>query len=252
MINLTKSLRTLFTKDLATQTLTHEEKLLLVVAQLAQGVVGDYVYVSSAKRAWPKSIFKVVFHNKYITLAKDEGWIDRPTSGVLTLTDSGLEHLTGLFITEEANPLADSTQLIVFTPKQSHDFDQYLRTILSSAKKKILIADSYVDESIFNNLLHVVDTTVKIELMFNHDNGEIFHTTAKRFRLQHAGFSYAKYPKLHDRYLVVDDIAFVIGPSLKDAAVNSPAYVVRIGSDQSTKLISLFDNIYTHQRKITV
>jgi hypothetical protein len=250
MIDFGRSLRILYLKDLSNKSLKHEEKLLLVVACLSKGVVGERVPIKTIRRGWLKSIFKVVYHYQYAVLAEDEGWVDRSQTGTMSLTDAGLDRLNSLFSADDTNPLADVTQLMVFSPKQTHDFDKLLRQILAAATKHVRIADSYVDETIFDNFLHVIKNEVKIELMFNHDSGIIFHTTAKRFRVQFASFTYAKYPKLHDRYITVDDIAFVIGPSLKDAVVDSPALLVRIGSDQSSKLISLFDNIYSKQKKI--
>lgn len=250
-INYDRPLRTIYSKDLSTLSLRHEEKALLVVSFLVKGVVGDWVSTSTIKKYWLKSVFKVAYHNKYLVLAEEEGWIDRANAGLVVLTDDGSDHVDGLFSTDEVNPLANNTRLIVFSPKQTHDFDKLLRQAFASATKRVRIADSYVDDTIFDSLLHVIPPNVKVELMFNHDSGPAFHATAKRFKIQYPAFTYAKYPKLHDRYIIVDDIAFIIGPSLKDAAVNSPALVVRIGTDQSKKLIDLFDNIYTKQTKIT-
>lgn len=251
MINFEKSIRTLYLKDLSGQNLTHAEKALLVVAKVSVGIVGDPVRTFSLRAQWPKTVFKVALHPSYVLSAIDEGWIKRETSGFVSLTDDGLQHINGLLTAEESNPLADTTQLLVFSPKQAHDFDKFLRQALASAKSHVRIADSYVDETIFDTVLHVIDPSVNIDLMFNHDSGTPFHAQAKRFKIQFPKFSYAKYPKLHDRYIIVDDIGFVIGPSLKDATVNSPAILVRVGSDQSTKLITLFDNIYAHRTKIT-
>lgn len=250
MIKFDRSVRAIYLKDLANSNPSHAEKLLLVVAQLSNGIVGEHIGLSKVRGAWVKGVFKVVYHPSYVVACNDEDWISRPSAGVVALTDHGLAHINSLASSGPSDPLVDLTELVVFTPKQTHDFDKYLRAALSSAKNHIRIADSHVDGTIFDNILHVLTAGVRVDLMFNHHDGPSFLAQAKRFKIQHSGFTCAKYPKLHDRYVVIDDIGFVIGPSLKDAAVNSPAVLVKVGSEQSKKLIDLFDNIYSKQRKL--
>lgn len=49
---------------------------------------------------------------------------------------------------------------------------------------------------------------------------------------------------LHDRFLVIDDIGYIIGPSLKDATRNSPALVVKLGAADSRQLLRFFDGMW--------
>lgn len=251
MINFEKSLRTVVIKDLQAYQLSNSEKAAVLVASLSKGIVGEQIPLREIKRRWPKALFKVVFHPSYLTGASDEGWLNRSVPGVASLTEEGLGHFNGLITRSSSEPLADTTELMVFSPKQSHDFDLFIRNALTSAKGHIRLADSYVDETIFDNYLNVVGDRVRIDLMFNHDTGTVFQARAKRFRIQYPNFTYARYPKLHDRYLIVDGIGFVIGPSLKDATVNSPAVLVRVGIAESQKLVTLFDNIYSKQKKLS-
>lgn len=243
------TLRGTYAKFFHDERLTHAEKVLFVVAFLGRGIVGQIVSTGAIKRAWPKSLFGVVFHSKYIVESEDQGWVDRIRTGQLALTDDGLARLEEMMNTEEGLALSDKTELLVFSAKKAHDFDSLLRQALSSAKSHILIADSYVNETIFDTLLGVIPAGVRIDLIYNHDGGNTFHQVAKRFKVQFPDFHYGHYPKLHDRYLVIDGIGFVIGPSLKDATVNAPAIVVRLDTKQSAKLTTLFANIYKNIKK---
>jgi hypothetical protein len=243
------TLRGSYTKFFHDRQLTHAEKVLFVVAFLGRGIVGQIVSTGTIKQAWPKSLLGVVFHSKYILESEDRGWVERIRPGQLALTDDGLARLEEMMNIEEGLPLSDKTELLVFSTKKAHDFDSLLRKAFSSAKSYVLIADSYVDETIFDTLLGAIPVGVRIDLMYNHDGGNTFHQVAKRFKVQFPDFHYGHYPKLHDRYLVIDGIGFVIGPSLKDATVNAPAIVVRLDTKQSAKLITLFGNIYKNIKK---
>jgi hypothetical protein len=249
MIEFNGTLRGSYTKFFHDQQLTHAEKVLFVVAFLGQGLVGQVVSTSTIKQTWPKSLLGVVFHSKYVVEGEDQGWVERIRSGQLALTDDGLAHLEEMVNIEGSLPLSDKTELLVFSAKKAHDFDSLLRQAFSSAKSYVLIADSYVDETIFDTLLGAIPAGIRIDLMYNHDGGSTFHQVAKRFKVQFPDFHYGHYPKLHDRYLVIDGIGFVIGPSLKDATVNAPAIVVRLDTKQSAKLITLFGNIYKNIKK---
>ncbi len=251
MIDFNRSIRTVYTSDFGSTSLTNDEKLLLVVAKVAHGVVGEKVLSAAVKKAWPKTIFRIVYHQKFYYGAEGAGWIDRNARGYMSLTDAGLQHLHDLLDETPLNPLTAATELLVFSARQAHDFDALLRTVLSSATTRVRIADSYIDETIFDTLLNEIPSSVRVELMYNHNTGTSLHERVKRFKVQYPNFHYSRYSKLHDRYLIIDDIGFIIGPSLKDAAVNSPAIIVRIGSDQSLKLVQLFDNTFKNLTKIT-
>jgi len=53
-----------------------------------------------------------------------------------------------------------------------------------------------------------------------------------------------RYKHLHDRFFVVDDLGYVLGPSIKDAASNSPALVVELAAGEKKLLQSFFNEIW--------
>ena len=46
--------------------------------------------------------------------------------------------------------------MVVVNRKATHSFDKYLRKIFVAAKTEVLIADAYVDETIFDTVLDVI------------------------------------------------------------------------------------------------
>ncbi|HSX31460.1 MAG TPA: hypothetical protein VLE99_06090, partial [Candidatus Saccharimonadales bacterium] len=119
----------------------------------------------------------------------------------------------------------------------------FLRNILCVATQQVRIADSYVDGTIFDNLLDQIPEDVPINLMYGEMQGD-FKARAKRFGIQYTGFAARSYPVLHDRFLIIDDIGYIIGPSLKDATRNSPALVVKLGAADSRQLLRFFDGMW--------
>jgi len=45
--------------------------------------------------------------------------------------------------------------------------------------------------------------------------------------------------------VVVDETAYIIGPSIKDAASNSPALVVTLGSKEKNSLQAFFSELWS-------
>jgi hypothetical protein len=58
-------------------------------------------------------------------------------------------------------------------------------------------------------------------------------------------FAHRRYKHLHDRFIVVDDLAFILGPSIKDAATNSPALVIALGSKEKNSLQTFFGELWS-------
>lgn len=228
--------------------LTNHEKAILLLAVMCQGIVGERVSSSSLANMWPKGLFRVVYHPSYISECIDKGWIERSGRGFLVMTDDGSDHLENLSESKDIQ-YSGSTELFVFPPKKAQNFDEMIRKALAGSTLKVRIADSYVDETIFDIFLSSIPDDIAIELMYNHSTGIPYDARESRFRIQYPKFKSGKYTKLHDRYLIIDDIGYMIGPSLKDAAVKSPATVVRLDVIETKKLLLHFDNIFANITK---
>ena len=119
--------------------------------------------------------------------------------------------------------LRDPTQ--VFLPAGSHH-DAYieLRKIVQLATSEILIADSYVDETLWQLLTNLAPS-VKIRILTDQMKGD-FRLEARKFSTQHGNSIEVKQTsKYHDRFIIEDgNRCWHIGASIKDAGNKAFAF----------------------------
>lgn len=223
-----------------------QEKFLAVSAVLCNGVPNAELRTQQVRKAWSRTSFGISYHPDYYRRARTEGWVDASGSGKFILKSRGLSHLESI---ASQKPFADSLALglSIFIPGETHSFDRFIRALLKRAQNEVKIADSYVDGSIFDNLLDEIPDGVKTSLVYRKKQGS-FDSRVARFSVQYRRFGVRQYSKLHDRFLVIDGTGYIIGPSLKDAARRSPAIVVRLSSQDSKKLQRFFNKIWALSR----
>lgn len=229
-----------------TKTMNGGEKTLALSALLAKGS-SDKLTHQQIKKAWPKTILKIVHNPSQYHKAHSEGWLETTDKGVFRVTGKGYEHLESIQVSHAPTVGAGATKLDIFTAGQTHNFDKFLRAVFSAAKSEVLIADSYVDETVFDNLLDQIPETVTINFLYGNKQGT-FDARAKRFGRQYLKFVTKTHGSLHDRFLVVDDTGYIIGPSLKDAARKSPATVVSLGRTDTKKLKQFFAGFWAQAK----
>jgi hypothetical protein len=237
-----------FLKNLPLSTMTGHQKFLAMAALSCKGTPGLEVATQNVKKQWRKSLLRANYSPALYDRAQREGWVD-PVSGingVFVITQNGLDHLVALpTLDHELNTgeLKHSGRLIIVNRKAAHTFDKFLRNILAEAKAHVLIVDSWVDETIFDNALDVIPKSTTIKLIYAQARGT-FDSRAKRFSTEYPGFGYRRYKALHDRFMAVDDKGYVLGPSIKDAASNSPALIVELDAKEQRLLRSFFDDLW--------
>ncbi len=185
------------------------------------------------------------YNSAYYDRAQGAGWVD-PTGakGKFRVTEAGLQNLEALAPEFSAGELKKSGSLTIFGRKATHTFDKFLRTTFAAAKTEVLIADSWVDGTIFDTVLDVIPKDCTFRLIYAQARDK-FEARAKRFSQQYAKFLHRRYKQLHDRFIIVDDTAYIIGPSIKDAASNSPALVVTLGSKEKNSLHNFFSELWS-------
>ena len=177
--------------------------------------------------------------------AQGAGWVN-PTGakGKFRVTQAGLENLDALMPEFTANDMTKSGALAIFGKKATHSFDKFLRTTLAAAKSQVLIADSWVDDTIFDTVLDVIPKDCIFKLIYAQARGK-FEQRAKRFSQQYGKYAHKRNKNLHDRFMIVDDTAYILGPSIKDAASNSPALLVTLGAKEKNVLQTFFNDLWT-------
>lgn len=237
-----------FLKKLPLKKMTGHQKFLAVAAFDCKGSDGTELATMNIRSEWRKSILKGPYNPSYYGRAQTEGWVNPISTGKgkFSVTKEGIDHLDALAIHEQDfsdGALEKSGSLIVVNKKGTHSFDKHIRKLFAEAQSHILIADSYVDGTIFDIILDVIPKSVTIKLLYRKPSDN-FEQRAQRFAKQYPKFCFKKHANLHDRFLVIDNSGYIIGPSLKDAASNSPALVVVLAGKEKQKLQSFFDELW--------
>ncbi|MDE5791199.1 MAG: virulence RhuM family protein [Muribaculaceae bacterium] len=95
-------------------------------------------------------------------------------------------------------------------------FDAYtlMCDLIRSARRRIILVDNYVDDSVFRQL-DKRDEGVSATI-FTPSVSRTLRQDLERHNAQYAPIEIKTYRKAHDRFLIIDDTVFHIGASLKD------------------------------------
>jgi hypothetical protein len=235
-----------FISQLPGDSMSGPEKFLAMASLIANGSDVTEVPVGEVQRRWRKTIMKVNYNPALYHRAQIKGWVNPTSSGMFIVSTNGLDHLSALRNSAsdfEMGALRKAGGLIVVNHKGTHSFDKYLRQIFQAAEKEVLVADAWVGEATFDNVLDVVPKSVPLKLIWANLSGS-FEQRAKRFAQEFSAFSMRRYKRLHDRFMVVDQKGYVLGPSIKDAASQSPAIVVELVGKEKRMLRTLFEELW--------
>ena len=104
----------------------------------------------------------------------------------------------------------------VFYNGQVFDAHVFAAKFILSAKKSILLIDSWVDVMTLE-LLAKKAKGVTVEIVTSRRGNKISTSDAAKFNTQHGGLTITVSKNFHDRFLVVDDkTLYLVGASLKD------------------------------------
>ena len=104
----------------------------------------------------------------------------------------------------------------VFYNGQVFDAHVFAAKFILSAKKSILLIDSWVDV-VTLELLAKKAKGVTVEIVTSRRGNKISASDAAKFNTQHGGLTITVSKNFHDRFLVVDDkTLYLVGASLKD------------------------------------
>lgn len=102
----------------------------------------------------------------------------------------------------------------VFYKGQIYDAFVFIIGKIKKAKKRIVILDNYIDESLLIQLsLRKPGVTVDI---YDANISAALRLAVDRHNAQYPGVTLHEYKKAHDRFLIIDEDVYLIGHSLKD------------------------------------
>lgn len=132
-----------------------------------------------------------------------------------------------------------------FGPGAAYDFFRALNDVVASATVQILIVDPYLDAEIFDSYLHAINLGVSVRLLANRYVANV-RVAADKYKAQTgANVDLRQSNDIHDRVLFVDgDQCWVLGASIKDAALKKPTYLAPLASDVSAEKRQMYDGIW--------
>ena len=95
-------------------------------------------------------------------------------------------------------------------------FDAYILVaeLIRSAKKRIVVIDNYVDDTVLVQLSKRIPG-VKVDIYDGRISTQL-RQDVKKHNAQYPGVTLHNYEKAHDRFLIIDEDVYHIGASLKD------------------------------------
>ena len=130
--------------------------------------------------------------------------------------------------TATAKAYAPGSQYLLYTD---------LLEIFKNAKSDVLVLEAYPDEELINLHLGKIPPGVKIRVLTGNskpgaatDRANFISVAQKFSKLQGITFEARENNKVHDRLFFVDGQCWVMGSSIKDAAVSKPTYLIKVDS----------------------
>lgn len=125
----------------------------------------------------------------------------------------------------------------IFFDGQIFDAYAFVADLIRKAKKRIVVIDSYIDDSVLVQLSkRNLGVTVDI---YDGRISDQLRQDVKRHNAQYRGVTLHAYNKAHDRFLIIDEEVYHIGHSLKDLGKKLFAFSkmdVMTGSELLSKL----------------
>jgi hypothetical protein len=107
---------------------------------------------------------------------------------------------------------------------EDYAFYRDVKTIVGFATKELFIIDNYLDTQLFDVYAESVAPQVVIRVLTNQVTSPL-RLVAEKFA-KRGNFELRSSKDVHDRNIFADDRCWVIGQSIKDAAVKKPTYIV--------------------------
>jgi len=133
---------------------------------------------------------------------------------------------------------------IILAEAKPYEAYKQIENIIGSCRIELAIIDPWVGEDIFPLYLESVPASASIRILTQNMTGK-FEAVAKRFSQERNRFE-VRVAQVHDRYLIVDGRAWIIGQSLKDAGKRPLAITELSDADQAR---TLFEKLWNSSKK---
>ena len=177
--------------------------------------------------------------------------LDRAQSGAKVVTR--IRHTRTLLMNLKSKRLVYNTDLplspqieAVLPPGSPYRGLMELRRVLSSATGYVKICDTYVNIKTLD-ILYSIPEEVPIKLLTEKTGGKkrapTFLRACKDFKVERPGFEVRKGDGLHDRFILISNQGWSVGPSLKDFG-NKVSVLTPLQEKGKREVEKIFDDLW--------
>ena len=134
----------------------------------------------------------------------------------------------------------------VYAGGEAYTVYKDLREIIGAATTSVFIVDAYADEEIFDLYLEKVSKGTQIRFLTSDKNPRLnaLRAVARKFGASPGiVFESRSSAEVHDRVIFIDNTdCWVLGQSVKDAAVSKPTYLVP--AESVSDMLALYERIW--------
>jgi len=155
------------------------------------------------------------------------------------------------FLYEEVIPnivksdFSRSWALELFEEKNDYSAYKFLKSVLQKAKKNIYVIDGYVNEGTLDCL--DVSKNVSLKILTCNMYGK-FKREFKKFKKEYDAEVRIN-QKIHDRFIIIDDSAFICGASLNKLG-SKATVIVALPIAESRRIIDFFNKQWRQSKKL--
>lgn len=138
-----------------------------------------------------------------------------------------------------------------FGPGAAYDLFRALRALVVAADKSLFVVDPFMDAETFDGYLSALPSGRSVRLLFSRYSEDV-RIAAAKFSAQHGGIvEVRKSEDIHDRVVFVDGAqCWVLGASIKDAALKKPTYLAPLARDIATEKAKIYEGVWNAARSI--
>lgn len=132
-----------------------------------------------------------------------------------------------------------------FGPGAAYDFFRALNDLVSTAKVQLWVVDPYLDAQVFDGYMQALQPGVSARLLTAKYLNNV-KVAAEKYRAQFGSAVETRSSNdIHDRVIFVDnDQCWVLGASIKDAALKKPTYLAPMSLDVAAEKRNLYEAIW--------
>jgi hypothetical protein len=180
-------------------------------------------------RQWANSILKQYLIRGYVVDTRIRALEQQVSDQGMQIHD--LQNKVSFFVRSSLPPVEG-----IFYDGQIFDAYVQITSLIKQAKRSIVLIDNYIDET---TLMMLSKRNVNVSAtIYTKQTAAQFRLDVQRHNQQYPPITIKTCQHNHDRFLIVDDVVYLFGASLKDAGKKLFAYI-QMQETSATELLSI-------------